>query len=259
MASYNRRLELDARTLARGTAVIERALRDGRYLTRTELGDRLQRVGLTMTGQRLAHLVMHAELEGIICSGPRRGKQLTYALLAERAPAARRLSRDEALASLARRFFRSHGPATVPDFVWWSGLTTTDARRAIDMIRARRQEIEGLTYWAVGREPARAARAHLVHLLPIYDEYLVAYRDREAVPHGPSVVASRSGGPVTFQHAVVLAGQVMGTWRVTRRPRGVLVTVAPLRRLSGEERRALEEAAHRYGEFVSVPMELEVR
>ena len=76
-----------------------------------------------MTGMRLAHLAMYAELEGVICSGPTRGSQFTYALLAERAPDARRLTRDEALGELSRRFFRSHGPATIRDFVWWSGLT----------------------------------------------------------------------------------------------------------------------------------------
>lgn len=198
MSSYNRRLDLDSRTLTRGTAVIERALRGHRYLTRTELGERLHRVGLGMAGQRLAHLVMHAELEGVICSGPRRGKQFTYALLAERAPSARSISRDEALATLSRRFFRSHGPATMRDFVWWSGLTTPDAKRALDMIRARREDVGGRSYWTYASAPRGAIRDGMAHLLPIYDEFLVAYRDREAVPHGPSTVASSRRGPVTF-------------------------------------------------------------
>ncbi len=153
MSSYNRRLELDPRTLARGIGVIERALGDRRYLTRTELSDRLQRVGLPMTGQRLAQLVMHAELEGIICSGPRRGKQFTYALIAERVPRTPRLSRDEALATLSRRFFRSHGPATVRDFVWWSGLTTVDAKRGLEMNKARREEVGGHTVLDDGSRP----------------------------------------------------------------------------------------------------------
>ena len=129
------------------------------------------------------------------------------------------MSRDEALATLSRRFFRSHGPATIRDFVWWSGLTTADAKRGLDMNRARREEVGGQTYWTVGQARAAATRDHLVHLLPIYDEYLVAYRDREAVPHGPSVITSGSREPVNFQHALVIAGQVAGTLEDRRNSR----------------------------------------
>ena len=249
MSSYNRRLELDARTLTRGTAVIERALRGHRYLTRTELGERLQRAGLAMAGQRLAHLVMHAELEGVICSGPRRDRKFTYALLAERAPKARSLSRDEALATLGQRFFRSHGPATIRDFAWWSGLSTADAKRAVEMIRAVREDLGGRSYWTHGSAPRGTARGDMAHLLPIYDEYLVAYRDREAVPHGPSTIASRRGS-VTFQHALVVNGEVAGTWRTTRRGDDVSIHVVPLRRLSRVERGAVAEAVRRYERFL---------
>ena len=156
---------------------------------------------------------MYAELEGVICSGPRRGKKFTYALIAERAPGARRLSRDEALAELALRFFRSHGPATIRDFVWWSGLVTADARRGVEMIRAKRQDVDGHAYWTAGAAPKTPASIKLAHLLPIYDEYIVSYRDRVAVPHGPSMIPSSTGGGyVTFQHALVIGGQIAGTW-----------------------------------------------
>jgi hypothetical protein len=186
MSTYNRQLGLDARALVRASAIIERAIGDEQFLTRRELGERLQRRRLTLDGIRLALMTMHAELEGIICSGPRRGKRSTYALVAERAPKAKRLSRDEALATLAKRFFRSHGPATVRDFVWWSGLTKADAKRALEMNRARKQEVDGRTYWTLGQTtPPRRVHETAAHLLPIYDEFLVAYRDREAVPHGP--------------------------------------------------------------------------
>jgi hypothetical protein len=256
MASYNRRLELDARTLVRGTAVVERALRDRRYLTRTELAERLGRAKLPMSGLRLAHLVAHAELERVICSGPRRDRQFTYALLAERASNAPRLSRDEALAALTLRFFRSHGPATIRDFVWWSGLTTADAKRGLDIVKARREEVGGRCYWTAGSAPRGAARDGLVHLLPIYDEYTVAYRDRDVVPHATFTVVTGSRGAVNFQHALVIAGQVAGTWRTTRQGSGVLIRVVPFRRLSSRERRALEEAVDRYERFSPAPVTL---
>jgi hypothetical protein len=258
MAPYNRKLELDPRTLVRGTRVIERSLGDRQYLTRAELAERLQRANLAMTGQRLAHLALYAELEGVICSGPRRGKKFTYALLAERAPGARRLDRDEALAELSRRYFRSHGPATIRDFAWWSGLNTAEATLGVELCNAHRQKVDGRSYWSVSPARSAIARGRPAHLLPIYDEYLVAYRDRDAVPHGPASIGSTSNAFVTFQHAVVVEGQVAGTWRAARSPTRVSINATLLRRLTRGERRALAEAADRYQRFLAVPVELSV-
>jgi len=256
MSVYRRQLELDARTLARGTAVIERAL-DGRHLTRAEIAERLKRARLDLKGVRLAHVMMYAELEAVVCSGPRRGKAFTYALLDERAPHGQRFSRDEALAELSRRYFTSHGPATIRDFVWWSGLTTIDARRSLEMNKTVSESVDGLMYWTMAREAPHASDDRFAHLLPVYDEYLVAYRDRTAVPHGPSMF-SWSSRPATFQHAFVIAGQVAGTWRPTREAESVHVRIALLRRLSRREQRALADSARHYERFLSQPVKLAV-
>jgi hypothetical protein len=195
-------------------------------------------------------VMLYAELERVICSGPRRGRRSTYALLAERAQPAPRLAGDEALAELARRFFSSHGPATVRDFVWWSGLKTSDARRGLDIIRARSFDDDGLTYWSTngGRRPASRKN---VHLLPIYDEYLVAYRDRLAVPH-----ASDGLG---FRHSLIVDGQVAGTWRMQATGSSATLEVTPLRRLSGIERRGVESSARRYAAFLGSTVTLRIR
>ena len=250
MTPYNRHLELDARTFARGLKTFERALRDHQYLTRIELSERLADGGMPMTGQRLAHVTMEAELEGVVCSGPRRGNKFTYALLAERAPDAPRLSRDEALAVLTRRFFKSHGPATVRDFVWWSGLTTADAKRGLEINKARREDIDGRIYWTIGPPLPAVTRDRRVHLLPIYDEYIVAYRDREAVPHTTHQTVGNRTQLTIFQHALIVDGQVAGTWRTTPARRGA-ATIVPLRRLKADERQALADAVHRYERFVN--------
>jgi hypothetical protein len=256
MASQRRELELDARTCTRATALMERALDEDQYLTRSELGARLERSRLSATATRLAHLAAYAELEGVICSGPRRGKQFTYALLAARAPGPRRLPRDEALAELTRRFFQSHAPATIRDFVWWSGLSTADAKRGLEMNKARPRVEDGLTYWTLGRaNPSHRSRAG-VHLLPVYDEYVVAYRDREAVPHWPSAAAAR--GLATFQNVLLIAGQIAGTWRTVRRAHGAAIDVAPLRRLSESERESLAATVTRYARFLDVPVSLSI-
>ena len=136
-AYYAARLAIDARLMTRARTIVERALEGGQYLTRDELAERLLQDGrIEAAGQRLAYIVMALELDAVICSGPRRGKQFTYALVEERAPQARVLPRDEALAELARRYFQSHGPATVHDFGWWSGLPVKDARAAAATVAA---------------------------------------------------------------------------------------------------------------------------
>jgi hypothetical protein len=257
IAPYNRRLEIDARTVTRASAVFERVLGDGAYLTRTELAQHLARAGVPASGQRLAHIMLFAELDGVICSGPRRHKQFTYALLARRARRSRQLTRDEALGTLARRFLRSHGPATASDFVWWSGLLTGDARRGYEIARARPETIDGLTYWSVEQSGPDAARHHPVHLLPVYDEYVVAYRDRRAVPHAPAGAPRVEGRPLAFQHPIIIRGQVAGVWRPAARGGGL--EVAPFAPLRAQDRTALREAAARYAVSVGSPLTVTVR
>jgi hypothetical protein len=254
LSYYNRALELDARTLTRATAIIERALAAGEHLTRVELAESLSQARLPMSGNRLARVVMHAELEAVICSGRRRQRQHTYALLADRARHAGRLSPDQSLAMLGDRFFRSHGPATIRDFAWWSGLTIADGKRAVEMLRAEREVFDGLTYWTVDPSPRGTDRGERVHLLPIYDEYIVAYRDRRAVPHGPPTVALSSTDSVTFQHSLVIDGHVAGTWRIMRSATGVVIRAVPLRRLGSTERRAIAAAVQRYERFIELPV-----
>jgi hypothetical protein len=263
MAPYNRHLDLDDRTLRRATGLIERALGDeaarGRgALTRAELGQVLRRARITVTPMRMAHIAMHAELEGVICSGPRRERQFTYALAANRARRHLPIDRDKSLGELATRYFQSHGPATIRDFVWWSGLATPDAVRASEIARASSRIVDGRTYFTIGGRPfassvsyassrSRTRRQPHVHLLPIYDEYFVAYKDRFAVPNARTAIVT-NGRVVGFMHALVIDGQVAGTWRTTRGRPGD-VDLAPLRRLSAPERRGIEIVRQRYARF----------
>jgi hypothetical protein len=262
MAPYDRQLGLDANVKTRAAGIVERALAGGTFLTRVELADHLRRAGLHVDGMRMAHLAMFAELEGIICSGPRRGTVSTYALLAERAPARDAFSGDEPLGELARRFLRSHAPATAKDLAWWAGVPMAEARRGIEIVKARPREVDGVVYWTLPERERSARVDRPAHLLPIYDEYLVAYRDRVAVPHRP---ATRGIAPWfgSFQHSVVVDGQVAGTWRAVTdaarpvapppsraRDERVRIEIVPHRRLSAGDRRAIDAAACRYGRFL---------
>ena len=252
MAPMHARHQLDPAIRVRAAGVMERALRDGEPLTRTELAEHLERARLPSRGIPLALLTLFAELERVMHSGPFRGKQPTYVRYGAHAPAGRQLAGDEAIAELAKRYFTSHGPATVRDFVWWSTLTTRDAKRALDANRAKPRVIDGLTYWTTGDVPPIAGgQRSSVRLLPVYDEYLVAYRDRAAVPLG---AGRRSGDP--FDYVLTIGGQVAGTWKTTQDEESEVMHVAPARRLSAAERGSIERIADRYGRFLGVPATL---
>lgn len=248
-----RQYELSATVFRRSRKVLERALRGGKARTRSELASILRREGIVAGGIRLAALMIEAELEGVVVSGPRKGKQFTYALLEERARRARTLPREEALVELTKRYFSSHGPATLRDYVWWSGLTVRDAKAGIESVEPELDEevLEGRTYRFVGtRAPATRASTS-AHLLPNYDEYLIAYKDR-----GPVVGAS---GRDVFAQFFVIDGRLAGSWRRTLKRDSVLVEAVPYRRLSRADQRALASAADLYGRFWGLPAELSVR
>jgi hypothetical protein len=251
-----RTTEVDDRVVARSRSVFERVLRDGQHLTRSELATALGRARVTATGQRLAYIVMHAELDGVICSGPRRGKQFTYALLDERAPRVPSLSNEEALAELTRRYFTSHGPATLKDYVWWSGLTVRDARRGLDSIRRglTQETVEDLTYWSVQSPPARTRASSTAWLLPNYDEFLIAYRDRRLGVPDKSMPPYRQAD--VYPHYLIIDGWLAGTWTRQLLSGAVGVSVAHGEELTPTLTRAIAAAAKRYGQFLEMPVTL---
>ncbi|MDQ3171557.1 MAG: winged helix DNA-binding domain-containing protein [Acidobacteriota bacterium] len=233
--------ELDARLLARSRAVIARALEGGTFLTRQEIRAALARGRIVAETQRLAYIVMDAELDALICSGPRRGSQFTYALVDERAPRAATKDPDESLGELAVRYFQSHGPATVRDFVWWSGLTVREARQAVDIARLAKRDQDGIDYWSVPGDRTVARAGASAHLLPIYDEYVNAYRDRGLLFTSPP-------GDALFMHYLIVDGRYAGTWRPSENGSGS-VTISAGARLSATQKAALAAAVERHAAF----------
>jgi hypothetical protein len=256
-ASYYRKLELDDAVLARGAVVLSNALAGGKHLTRGELAAALEAAGILRARDdrlRLTYLVMHAELEGLMCSGAMRGKQHTYALLDERVPPARALDRDEALAELVRRFFTSHGPATVKDFAWWSGLSSADAHAGLEMNRARLDTavVEGMTYWFAPQRPLTPINSPVAHLLPAYDEYTIAYKDHSGIldtQHRPRIVAA-------FGIVITIDGRIAGGWKRVVAKDNVLLSLSPFRPLNEAEQEALAQAVGRYEAFLGRPIVL---
>jgi hypothetical protein len=256
-ASYYRKLELDPRTVARSQRIFARVLRGGNQLSRAELGAALDRAGIAATGMRLAAFVMHAELEQIVVSGPRRGKQFTYMLLDERAPNAGTLGREAALAELTRRYFTSHGPATIRDFVWWSGLTVREAKAGLEMNGSilAQETLGDLTYWLIPSRAAAPIASGSVHLLPNYDEYLIAYRDRGSTARLPTTADAPRGWDV-YAQVLVVDGRFAGTWRRVQRAGVVEIAARPFTTLGRVHARALAVAVDRHGVFLGLPARL---
>jgi len=251
MGTNDRKLGLDDTVFNRSNHFIEQALANGEHLTRLELAGVLQQNGFQLTGNSLVHFLMRAELDGIICSGPLREKKHTYALLALRASQAVKLTQEEALAELTHRYFRSHGPATAQDFSWWSGLTLTDARAGLELNKTRliSERIEDVMYW-LSPSAGLVSTLAKVCLLTNFDEYVVAYVNRQAL-----VKPTRNGlhlltpGELLSHRLLILNGQVVGTWKLTKTKTATTLLIKVLKNLAENDQRLLMQAVQRYGTF----------
>ena len=246
-------LELGRTMRARCGRLLEKALRDGKSLTRAEITTLLGAAGISCRGRRLAHLLAHAELDALICSGPRRGKQFTYALLDERAAPVKPVPADEALAELVRRYFASHGPATVRDCAWWSGLRMADVKLGIEAARPRLQTVtvDGTVHWFAGWTEGRPTSPS-AHLLPNYDEYLIGYAERSALVD-PSL-GPPADPKLIFSNVVMIAGRVVGTWRRMTAKGITAVQTHPRRALDERGQAAVRAAVRRYQRFMTLPV-----
>lgn len=217
MKSRHRDLEITGAILTASFSVIEKALSKGSPLPREALAADLNRAGLATNENRLSHLLLCAELEGLICSGPMEGRKQTHDLLERRVPRRKALSAEEALAELARRYFLSHGPATLQDFAWWSGLSARQAAEALGLIKNElvEEKTDSGSLWQKpplsGAHSAADSAASPFHFLPAYDEFLISYKDRSASlpPDHLKKTVSDNG---IFRPVMVKDGQVCGLW-----------------------------------------------
>ncbi|SHF18493.1 winged helix DNA-binding domain-containing protein [Pedobacter caeni] len=209
-------LGLSPEVCLKSNQVIEAAFANNKYLSREELYLEMEKNNVSTGKDRLSHLIFFAELEGILCSGIKRDKNQTYAILGDRVPRPAALSRDEALAKLAFKYFSSHCPATLNDFIWWSGLSVTAAKRALEMIQPDfiAETIASQQYWFPIHFSGIVPQSSSVHLLPAFDEFLISYKDRTAgfpLEHHPKAFTING----IFHPVIVVNGQVKGLWKRT--------------------------------------------
>ncbi len=257
-SSMGRKLELDSKLLNRSQKIIAKALSGGNMLTRDELREVLAKAGIEAADSlRKAYILMEAELDCLIVSGPRRGKQFTYMLLDERVPATKPKARKDALEEFTRRYFASHGPATVHDMNWYSGLTITECKEGLEMVKSEFEKIEigGKTFW-FAETKLKKPKPNTCYLLPNYDEYGIGYRDRSEIfdsEYEKRIVARDSS---TFMNLIIVDSMLVGTWRRKLSKTEVTLESKRFRLFTPKEEASFKKAADDYGRFLGLKVKL---
>ena len=257
LKSRQKSLGLTGDIISKSFVVLENALREGVKLPFDELEAMLAGAGIATGDNRAYHLLVLAELDGIVCSGATQAGKPTYALLEERVPKTQPLVKEEALARLAERYFFSHGPATLRDFIWWAGLPVGDAKRAIEITKSDliSETIGSQTFWLAESASSAKTEHEFVCLLPAFDEFIIGYNDRSAsLPDKNFSKAVSSNG--VFRPVIVVDGQVVGLWkRVVRKDKVVLETEM-FKHLEKSTMTAVGNAAAQLGKFLEKKIEL---
>jgi hypothetical protein len=248
-----RALGLDDATFARARRVLVKRLEGGNPLVRAVVYDALERSKISVAGQRGIHILWRLAQESLLCFGPRAGKQQTFVLFDEWLPGAKRLPREEALAEIAWRYFSGHGPATMSDFAWWSGLNLSDARHAVRGAKPRLDEetIGGQSHWFARLATPSPAPRSRGYLLPAFDEFVVAYADRSAALERAHKMRVNAGGGI-LNPTIVVDGRIVGTWKRRLTRSEVVFSPVLFAALSKPKMQAVTRALQRYGAFLGV-------
>jgi len=214
MKGRNKQLELSEKVFKECNSIIQKALRNDNHLTRKELLNEINKAKISTDNNRGSHILMNSELDGIICSGRIKERQITYALLDERIPKTKAIDKEEALAKLAARYFESHCPATLQDFIWWSGLSVTDAKLGLELIKSNfiSKKINTGEYWFRDSFSFSKKQKESIFLLPAFDELLISYKDRSAAIIFEHQKKAFSNNGI-FWPVIIADGIAVGTWK----------------------------------------------
>lgn len=243
-----RQLELDDKVFKQCVDIMTKILQGGNQLTRDEINKEFEKQNIIAKGHRLSYIMMNAELEGILCSGARQGNQFTYALLDERVARNKLLKKEEALAELTSRYFKSRGPATLRDFATWSGLKIADCKKGIEMMihLLQKEVIEGKEYYFSPDTSLSSRQPDKIWLLPIYDEFLMAYRDRSAI------LTSKGNASFRYDCMIVYNGQIIGTWKRTLTKNAINFEHNFFKPINRIQSKIFDEAIKKLSEFMNL-------
>ncbi|TLU98717.1 winged helix DNA-binding domain-containing protein [Dyadobacter luticola] len=251
MAGRNRQLSLDEKVFAKSEKLLVPALEGGKQLMRSEVFKIWEDHGIKTSDQRGIHIINYLAQKQVICHGLHNEKQATYTLLDEWVTKSRNLEGEEALAELALRYFTSHGPATIQDFIWWTGLKITDAKLALNSISGKLQssEMVGKIYWYSPELPDRV-KSDAVFMLLGFDEYMLGYTDRSLIlhrDHSQKIVPGNNG---MFMPTIIIGGKVRGTWKRTIKKDAVQIDFSAFEKVSQAKKHSFEVAARKYGKYL---------
>ena len=251
-----RELKLEEETLMESNEVLKNALQDGSHLNRRELLAILQKNGISTEGQRAHYILQRASLDGLICQEVMHTNNNPIYMSMEELPETKILTHHDALAELAKRYFTGHGPATIHDFTWWSGLLSNDAKEGLEAVKSSlaSETIDNKTYWSSTSKQAVQYSSPAVHLLSSYDEYLVGYKDRSAML---GKVHSRKKSIENIMYpTIAVDGQIVGTWKRKFKGNEVIMDLKPVTAFNPDENEALDAAVRSFGEFLKMPVHI---
>lgn len=250
LSSNNKRLELDEKIFNKANNIIEKLLRDRKHLTRKEIMAALEKKGIKTNDLRAGHIMFRAETDLVVCNGIKRDKQFTYTLFDERVPPTKKITKDEALAELALRYFSSHGPATLQDFTWWSGLSASDAKNGLELIRSKlvsEKNSENL-YWFASNTNNTNTKSNATVFLPAFDEFLISYKSRE-ISLDPKFASKSYTTNGIFNPIIVHNAKVIGTWK-PKQGKEILITPNFFDKPSKKQKQLCKKAAQEFGRFI---------
>ncbi|MFT3702019.1 MAG: winged helix DNA-binding domain-containing protein [Agriterribacter sp.] len=255
--TQHRQLNLSEKDFSKSNRIISKLLQDGEHVTREDIVAHLEKSKFSVNENRASHLLIRAELDGIVCRGKIISNKHTYTLLDKWVPAIKKLSREEALHKLSKTFFTSHGPATLQDFTWWSGLTITDAKSAIAMLTKDFATItvEGKQYWLKTIPGLPGSKLTNIYLLPSFDEFIIGYTDRSAVlptEHLKKIVSPNG----IFWPTVIVNGQVTGMWKRKINPDNLIIESAYFKTHNKTVKKLIEAKADELALFWNKPVSL---
>lgn len=255
LKSRHKQLGIDQNLLKDVYKLFSNQFKNNSHLTRDTLLELLIKSGIRLEDNRGAHLLMLAELDQILCSGAVIKNETSYACYDQRITLKCNYSREEAIYHLSRRYFQSHGPATVDDFCWWSGLNKSEAKSGIlslgQEIHSERKSEKW--YYQIPKVITASSTLNMVQLLPAYDEYIISYTERgEILPAKVQSTTISTNG--VFRPVILVNGRAAGLWKRTIKKQSVEIELSWFAKPSREIKKLVQQEVNRFGEFLGIPV-----
>jgi len=254
IASRYKQMELDEKLLQKSNKILLKAVIGNKAVTRKELKDILNKNKIPTNELRFNFILQRAVYDKFIVLGPRKDKEFTFVALEEWTPKTKSITRGEAIGRFAEKFFKSHGPATIHDFSWWSGLTLTECRAGLEVISLKliKESVNNQDYWMDSKMVGQETKPGTIYLLPGFDEYLLGYKDRSGMIADEHVKHVFAAGNAIFKNTIVIDGKVAGTWRRTIKKNEVIIEPYFFVAMKKSYQRIFEEEVERYAAFLGL-------